>query len=1401
MKNKVILFLLTVNALPCDDVIDLALSLNMNNANAIKFNLITSSCCSTSGNGITCNAGAIEKINWSGYGLNGVYDASKVPTTLKEFNIAANAITGSIANLPNGLIKFIAGGNQLSGSIPTLPSGLLELDLFNNLLSNGIPTLPSTLGILNVGMNQLTGTFPTIPNTLTKLVANTNRMSGNISLITFPSGLNYVQLSENEFTGTLTIGYPQKLYIAETKINNLAINYKGGLNDCSLDYTPLLGSTSLTGLSVCSKIALYPLDDCNKVIAFAQGLKIQGSPSKMAILKKSCCSAITNSGPSKVSISCNETHVTGIEMFGHHLGGTIDFANMPNGVKSFDISNNDATGSISSIPSHLESFSAYNNLLSGTIPELPTTLTSFDVRNNRLNGTLPTLPDGLVQILTHDNLITGQLPATLPDSLVLLFISGNLMNGPLPTFPQDISSILIANNKFTGDLIADHPQAVNIANNLITNVIIANPLSQFENGNCDLSNNPMYGASGLATFDDHSECLKNNLYSLDCAQVKDLALGFEMNIYNPSKYNSILNNCCELGTGVTCSNTFVVAIEWEGFSLRGNFDPNHLPVTVLTLNLYNNNIGGSISSFPSNLTSIHIGKNQFSDEIPSLPSGLTSFSADQNQFTNDVPTLIGCLHLLDFNLAKNLLTGPIPTLPDNLESLNLAENDLDGTIPTLPNSLTELLLNNNQLTGSITSFPSTLTKINLSHNQLSSSFPSTLPPSLTDLNIAVNGFTGNLPALTSFITHYIANDNLFSNGIPILTNSPNLFDFDVSKNDLNGIIPTLPDSLSSLRLADNLLTGQLPMTLPPLLTELNVAGNTMDGALPIFPDSMTKIAIEGNQFSGTLQALQPLELSIQGNLLTNVVITHLPPAYSVCNLSNNPMYDASGLDKFVSHSECVQTNLYSLDCAKVKDLALGFNMDTLNVVKYNSIANNCCQANTGVTCSNTFVVAINWEGFGLGGSFNAVNVPPTTTLLNLNDNAIGGSIASFPSSLTVINFGKNQLNGTIPTLENCSGLTELNLSKNQFIGAIPTLPNSLRTLNLSENSLNSIPLLTKSLTTLLLNNNELTGTIDELPDSLTVINLANNHLSGSLPELHEGLVELNISSNLFSGSLPDVFSTTSKYIVSDNLFTNLPNIYPPSFVVCEINRNPIADSANIYSFKDANCVFKGIYLPKSNDCTSVQSFADSLNMDLVNPSKFSLISSNCCKRNTGVYCTNGLVTKIVWSELGLDGVLDMSSMPPNVVHLDLGLNILTGSITTIPLGLDTLVLHDNQLTGTLPSLITNTNLKTLVVHKNQFTSTLPPLPSSLVHLNVCGNQLSGTVPTLPDGLKYLYLGYPGLTGNSFSGQLTIKNPSILYINHNSIDFVTINDDSKLWDCDIRSNPLQGNQNALKCLKE
>ena len=180
----------------------------------------------------------------------------------------------------------------------------------------------------------------------------------------------------------------------------------------------------------------------------------------------------------------------------------------------------------------------------------------------------------------------------------------------------------------------------------------------------------------------------------------------------------------------------------------------------------------------------------------------------------------------------------------------------------------------------------------------------------------------------------------------------------------------------------------------------------------------------------------------------------------------------------------------------------------------------------------------------------------------------------------------------------------------------------------------------------------------------------------------------------------------------------------------------------------------------SLDCPDLLQLADKLGMQSKQPTIWNALNNDCCSAD-GVTCDQSeRVTEIRWGSMQLNGTINGTAISSSVTWL--GLN-------------------SNSITGPIPIA----------------------LPSGLITLILDGNRMSGDLPSFPSNVRKLWLGYPGNPGNHFTGTLLLNQPLRLYINHNLITDVVIQNSSDFTLCDLSNNPLLGNPtiaNLTMCTK-
>eukprot|EP00834_Sanchytrium_tribonematis_P005304 NODE_312_length_10013_cov_0.697801.p3 type:complete len:538 gc:universal NODE_312_length_10013_cov_0.697801:2530-4143(+) len=225
------------------------------------------------------------------------------------------------------------------------------------------------------------------------------------------------------------------------------------------------------------------------------------------------------------------------------------------------------------------------------------------------------------------------------------------------------------------------------------------------------------------------------------------------------------------------------------------------------------------------------------------------------------------------------------------------------------------------------------------------------------------------------------------------------------------------------------------------------------------------------------------------------------------------------------------------------------------------------------------------------------------------------------------------------------------------------------------------------------------------------------------------------------------------------------------------------------------------------DCQNLNQFALGLNMHLTNPIIMNEINTNCCTGVvTGVTCTGGVITRISWRFLGLNGIFT-ANLPSQLQYIDLEGNSIIGNLPTTgyPPTLNQFKVPYNKFNGTIPSF--PDSVDSLYLGNNQFTG-FNALPSNLTYLSVISNQISGSFPlNLPNSLQYLELDsnkydgnitnlpnslkYLGICGDKFSGILPKLPPSLTGLNacYNNLNGVTYPFPVNLTDINLYYNKI------------
>ncbi|XP_031261439.1 putative receptor-like protein kinase At3g47110 [Pistacia vera] len=542
--------------------------------------------------------------------------------------------------------------------------------------------------------------------------------------------------------------------------------------------------------------------------------------------------------------------------------------------------------------------------------------------------------------------------------------------------------------------------------------------------------------------------------------------------------------------------------QWHGItcSLR------HRRVTAL--NLPDQNLTGTISSYIGNLTFLRI------------------INLQNNHFYGDIPHEMGRLFRLRamvFN--RNMFQGEIPinlTRCSELRTLDLVMNKLEGTIPAELGTLFKL----------------------------------------TGLGLAVNNLTGSIPQSLSnllFLEKLSLSENSLSGDIPVgLGQLKRLNMFQISVNNfLTGSIPSQLFNISSMEyfaVTGNQLVGEIPpyigLTLPNIRVLL-FAGNRFTGAIPHTISNASKLEqldFSNNHFTGSI----PVNLG----RLKNLTLLN----FARNNLGTEEGDDLSFLSSLVNctHLKVLSLSKNSLH-GKLPDSIANFSSElTYLLMGQNQISGSIP---TGIEKLKS-LISIGMEENLLTGIIPiTVGYLSKLQILSIFGNSFSGEIPSSLGNLTYLSelsLDNNSIQGSIPSsLGNCQLLQNLGLSGNNLSGAIPFqvigLPSLSGWLDLSRNHLTGpIPLEVgslKNIRMLDLSENKLSGQIpSSLANclSLASLNLRENSFQGHIPPISslKGLEDLDISQKNITGKIPN-FLDTFLFLQTLNLsFNNLEGEVP-----------------------------------------------------------------------------------------------------------------------------------------------------------------------------------------------------------------------------------------------------------------
>uniref|UniRef100_A0A6N2MKD9 Serine-threonine/tyrosine-protein kinase catalytic domain-containing protein n=1 Tax=Salix viminalis TaxID=40686 RepID=A0A6N2MKD9_SALVM len=381
-------------------------------------------------------------------------------------------------------------------------------------------------------------------------------------------------------------------------------------------------------------------------------------------------------------------------------------------------------------------------------------------------------------------------------------------------------------------------------------------------------------------------------------------------------------------------------------------------------------------------------------------------------------------------------------------------------------------------------------------------------------------------------------NNSFSGEIPAnISSCANLIALRLEGNNLTGKLPEQLESLSKLKVLNfkrNNLVGEIPPSFGNLssIVEIRGMGNGLKGVIPHSIGRLKRLEIFSfgvNNLSGTIP---PSIFNLSTNFAVPVNQLHgtLPPDLG---------HTLPNLEIFLVH-----TNHFSglipmtiSNASNLSDVQLSVNFFTGKIPSLGSLPN-----------LRQLSIGYNDLGSGQDDDLSFLYPLENNTVLEIFEvagNHLGGVLpeilGNFSKHLWVMEFGRNQIRGTIPDgIGNLVSFAFLSLESNQLGGMIPS-------------SIGSLPLEVGNLVHLVeldVSKNRLSG---EIPHSLgscaslELLSLKGNFFKGSIPESlssSRALKVLDLSHNNLSGQIPKLLGDLKLLESLDLSFNDLEGQVP-----------------------------------------------------------------------------------------------------------------------------------------------------------------------------------------------------------------------------------------------------------------
>ncbi|XP_075481698.1 receptor-like protein kinase BRI1-like 3 [Primulina tabacum] len=433
---------------------------------------------------------------------------------------------------------------------------------------------------------------------------------------------------------------------------------------------------------------------------------------------------------------------------------------------------------------------------------------------------------------------------------------------------------------------------------------------------------------------------------------------------------------------------------------------------------------------------------------------------------------------------------------------------------------------------------------------------------------------------------------------------------------------------------------------------------------------------------------------------------------------------------------------------------------------------------SGLVSLNLSHNAISGGSLKFGGSLSKLDI----SYNNISDLGLLASVLSNCQNLSFLDFSQNKLAGKLDSSSNsCKSLSFLDLSNNHFQGEIPpefisnSMP-SLQNLDLSGNNFSGNLLsvdfgVCHNLAFLNLSHNGFSATgfpmnltncqnLETLDISHNIIQLK---IPGDLLGKMKNLRRLVLSYNQFFGEIPTelgaICGTLNELDLSSNKLTGgLPSSFLScsSLVSLNLGNNQLSgDFLNtVVSYLTS---LKYLYAPFNNITGQVPHSLTNITriqvLDLSSNALTGNVPSEFCLKTS-----DPPLEKLLLADNYFSGSVPSDfRLCKNLRTIDLSFNNLNDSIPqeiwTLP-KLSDIIMWANSLTGSIPEgiCLNGGNLQTLILNNNFITGTLPNSIvncTNLIWVSLSSNRLSGQIPSDVGNLvnlAILQLGNNSLTG-------------------------------------------------------